>query len=76
MLLPLVLLLAACDPVGNNFQSCNVTKQNGRVETWTNVMRIQTNNDRTYVKIAEEIATDYWAIREYFTYDVTSYTCW
>jgi hypothetical protein len=76
MLLPLVLLLAACDPVGYNFQNCNITKQNGRVETWTNVIRIQKTSDRTYVKILEEVGKDYWAIREYITYDVISYTCW
>lgn len=78
IILTLMLFLMACDtvdPVGSDFQSCTVTTQNGRVETWKNVMRIETNNDRTYVKQAVEINIDFWEIKEYFTYDVVSFTC-
>jgi hypothetical protein len=76
MLLPLVLLLAACYPVSDTVETCNITQKNGEIKTWTNVLEIKRRGDQTYVKIAEQVLIDYWIIREYITYDVQAYTCW
>jgi hypothetical protein len=76
ILLPLLLLMAACAPVESEVMTCELQYTDGSSHITNNIFKIQDMGDRLYVKVAEQHTLSHFEIVEYIVFDVLSYECY